>query len=363
MTRGDAHGENSKALLGIKRAYKLNLKELSEKLGLSQTTVSRALNGYPEVSEATRARVMNAAQQTGYKPNKAAQRLATGKAASIGLVMQSAPELGGDPHFAEFLSGLAEESVKHDFHFVMAPASPDDEVAALRRLIASGYVDAVFVAHVIDPDPRVELLKSSGMPYLMHGRLMGDEHDYPYLDVDNEGAFYTAAKLLLQLGHKRIALLNGMERFTFAIRRKNGLERALREAGLSLPNDYTQHSVMNDQMGLRGMEGFLALPEPPTAVLCASTALALGAVRAINKAGLKPGEDISLIAHDDVLSLLKPESFSVPLTTTRSSLRAAGVRVAQRLISTVKGGPKMAEQELWEAELIVRASTGPAPQR
>jgi LacI family transcriptional regulator len=339
----------------------VNLKQLSDRLGLSQTTVSRALNGYPEVSEATRERVLKAAQQTGYKPNKAAQRLATGKAKSIGLVMQSAPEIGGDPHFSEFLSGLAEEAVKHDFHFVMAPASPDDELNAIKRLIASGYVDAVFLAHVVDPDPRVDLLRSSSIPYLLHGRIMGDVHDYPYLDVDNEGAFYTAAKLLLQLGHKRFALLNGMERFTFAMRRKIGTEKALAEAGLALPPRWVQHSVMSDQAGFRAMERFLAGPDRPTAVLCASTALALGAVRAINKAGLKLGQDISLIAHDDVLSTLRPENFSVPLTTTRSSLRAAGARIGQRLISTLDGGSDLPEQELWEAELILRASTGPAP--
>lgn len=339
----------------------MNLKQLSDRLGLSQTTVSRALNGYPEVSEATRERVLKAAQQTGYKPNKAAQRLATGKAKSIGLVMQSAPEIGGDPHFSEFLGGLAEEAVKHDFHFVMAPASPDDEVNAIKRLIASGYVDAIFLAHIVDPDPRVELLRSSSIPYLLHGRIMGETHDYPYLDVDNEGAFYTAAKLLLQLGHKRFSLLNGMERFTFAMRRKIGLEKALDEAGLTLMPDLVHHSVMSDQAGFRAMERFLARPDRPTAVLCASTALALGAVRAINKAGLKLGSDISLIAHDDVLSTLRPENFSVPLTTTRSSLRAAGARIGQRLIGTLDGSGELPEQELWEAELIMRASTGPAP--
>jgi LacI family transcriptional regulator len=339
----------------------VNLKQLSEKLGLSQTTVSRALNGYPEVSEATRERVLKAAQQTGYKPNKAAQRLATGKAKSIGLVMQSALEIGSDPHFSEFLSGLAEEAVKYDFNFVMAPAAPDDEINAIKRLISSGYVDAIFLAHVVDPDPRVELLRSSSIPYLLHGRIMGDVHDYPYLDVDNEGAFYTAAKLLLQLGHRRFALLNGVERFTFAMRRKIGVEKALGEAGIALRPEMVQHSVMSDQAGFRGMERFLAQRERPTAVLCASTALALGAVRAINKAGLKLGHDISLIAHDDVLTTLRPESFSVPLTTTRSSLRAAGARIARRLISKLEGLDDMPFQELWETELIVRASTGPAP--
>ena len=111
----------------------MNLKQLSEMLGLSQTTVSRALNGYPEVNEATRERVLQAVKETGYRPNKAAQRLATGKAGSIGLVMPTAPGHQSDVHFGEFLAGLGEEAVRHDFHFVIMPADPDDEVTAHRH--------------------------------------------------------------------------------------------------------------------------------------------------------------------------------------------------------------------------------------
>ncbi len=339
----------------------MNLKQLSELLGLSQTTVSRALNGYPEVNEATRERVLRAVKETGYRPNKAAQRLATGKAGSIGLVMPTAPGHQSDVHFGEFLTGLGEEAVRHDFHFVIMPADPDDEVAALRRLAISGNVDALFVAYMRGHDPRLAMLKSLSMPFVVHGRSFGSEPDYPYLDIDNEGAFYDAARLLLQLGHTRFAMMNGPAHLDFAIRRRNGLIAALAERGLELPEDCTSQTVMTDEEGLIAMERFLQLPDRPTAILCSSTVLALGAIRAVNQAGLKLGEDISLIAHDDVLPLLKPENFSVPLTTTRSSLRAAGVRIAQRLIGTVKQAGPFPEQELWKTELIVRASTGPAP--
>jgi LacI family transcriptional regulator len=339
----------------------VNLKQLSELLGLSQTTVSRALNGYPEVNEATRERVLQAVKETGYRPNKAAQRLATGKAGSLGLVMPTAPGHPSDVHFGEFLAGLGEEAVRHDFHFVIMPSDPDDEVAALRRLAISGNVDALFVAYMRGNDPRLAMLKSLSMPFVVHGRSFGSEPDYPYLDIDNEAAFYDAAKLLLQLGHTRFALMNGPSPLDFAIRRKNGLASALQERGLELRDDCVSHSLMTDEQGLVAMEQFLQLPDRPTAILCSSTVLALGAIRAINQAGLRLGEDISLIAHDDVLPLLKPENFSVPLTTTRSSLRAAGARIAQRLIGTVKQSGEFPEQELWKVELIVRASTGPAP--
>jgi LacI family transcriptional regulator len=339
----------------------VNLKQLSQMLGLSQTTVSRALNGYPEVNQETRERVLKAVRETGYRPNKAAQRLATGKAGSIGLVMPTAPGHPSDVHFGEFLAGLGEEAVRHDFHFVITPADPEDEVGALRRLAVSGNVDALFVSYMRSHDPRLEMLKSLSMPFLVHGRSYGAEQDYPYLDIDNEGAFYDAARLLLQLGHKRFALMNGPAHLDFAIRRHSGVIAALAERGLALGERCVSYTTMTDEQGLVAMERFLELDERPTAILCSSTVLALGAVRAISQAGLRLGEDISLIAHDDVLPLLKPENFSVPLTTTRSSLRAAGLRIAERLIGRVKGALPYPEHELWKAELIVRASTGASP--
>jgi LacI family transcriptional regulator len=339
----------------------VNLKELSQMLGLSQTTISRALNGYPEVNKETRERVLQAARETGYRPNRAAQRLATGKAGSIGLIMPISPDHSSDMHFAEFQSGLAEASIVHDFHFVIMPSRAEDEEQAIRWLVASGSVDGYYLAYVRDRDPRITMAKSLSLPFIVHGRSFGLELDYPFLDVDNEGAFYDATRFLLQLGHQRFALLNGPSDLDFAHRRRLGTE-ALAEKGLLLDPRHTRHSFMGDEQGYRGMKEILASADRPTAVLCASTVLALGAVRAMNEVGLKLGTDVSLIAHDDELPLLKPENFSIPLTTTRSSLRAAGKRIGERLIAMInQSEPAAPEQELWKVELVVRASTGPAP--
>lgn len=339
----------------------MNLKQLSQILGLSQTTISRAINGYPEVNEETRRRILKVAEETGYRPNAAARRLATGKIGSIGLVMPTAPTHQSDVHFGEFLSGLAEVALQQDLHFVVVPTEPAREDEALRWLAASGSVDGLYLAYMRVNDPRIEMMQSLNLPFMVHGRSTGIDVDYPWMDVDNEQAFDDAASLLLQLGHRRLGLLNGPEGFDFTCRRKRGVEVALARYGLTLPESRVRHTVMNDENGFNGMEDFLSGPEHPTAVLCASTALALGAIRSLNQRGLKPGRDVSLIAHDDVLPLLKPENFSVPLTTTRSSLRAAGIRVAERLIERIRGIETTNRHELWKADLVVRASTGPAP--
>lgn len=339
----------------------MNLKQLSQLLGISQTTVSRALNGYPEVSAETRRRVMEAAEKTGYKPNAAAQRLATGKVGSIGLVMPIGVHHRSDVHYGEFLSGLGEEAARNGFHLVIMPTELEREEEALRGLSASGSVDGIYLAYMKRNDPRIGMMRSLSIPFLVHGRSWGLEENYPFLDVDNEGAFRDATGLLLQLGHKRIGILNGPEGYDFTYRRFLGVESALASHGLPLRPDFVRHGSMTDEEGYLGMEALLSQAERPTAVLCASTALALGAVRSLNERGLTPGRDVSLIAHDDVLPLLKPDNFSVPLTTTRSSLRAAGVRIGERLINQIKFNESRPQQELWKAELVVRASTGPAP--
>ena len=339
----------------------MNLKELSHLLGLSQTTISRALNGYPEVNEETRARVLKAAEETGYRPNRVARRLATGKAGSLGIIMPITPEQPVDIHFAEFQSGLADECLRHDFHFVIMPAEQEQEEQAIRNLVSSGSIDAYYLAYMRERDPRIAMAKSLPLPFIVHGRSLNLAEDYPYLDVDNEAAFFEAAQHLLDLGHRRFALLNGPSDLDFAKRRRMGVERALQTRGLALDPALVSSTVMTDGNGFQHMARFLEQQQRPTAVLCASTVLALGAVRAIRQAGLEVGTDISLIAHDDDLHLLRPEHFSTPLSTTRSSIRDAGRRVAERLIAAVNNEKISSNQkELWRAELILRASTAPA---
>ncbi len=152
--------------------------------------------------------------------------------------------------------------------------------------------------------------------------------------------------------------MNGPAELDFACRRRLGLEQSLQAHGLRLSPDLVSSTLMTDANGFQHMARFLEREDRPTAVLCASTVLALGAVRAIRQAGLDVGKDISVIAHDDDLLLLKPEHFSTPLTTTRSPIREAGRRVAERLIAAVKGEDIGApEREIW------RANSSYAPQQ
>ena len=339
----------------------MNLKQLSHMLALSQTTVSRALNGYPEVNEETRRRVADAARRHGYRPNPSARRLATGKAGAIGYVLPTGATVDIDPHFVEFLSGLGDYARSHGMDLVLSPADADDEETTYRRVVAGQHVDAVYISAPKFADPRVRLLQQLGLPYLVHGRTEGLEMDYPFMDIDNEGAFHDATRLMVELGHRRIALINGDPEETFAMMRERGTRKALEAAGLSLPPDRVRSLRMTDESGYVAARSLLAADDRPTAILCSSLIMSLGVFRAVRDLGLSIPRDISIIAHDDVFPWLKPENFSVPLATTRSSIRAAGARVAERLVARLNGAEQGAIGEIWPVELVVRGSVAAAP--
>ncbi|TIU29455.1 MAG: LacI family transcriptional regulator, partial [Mesorhizobium sp.] len=164
----------------------MNLKQLSHMLSLSQTTVSRALNGYPEVNEETRRRVMDAAKRHGYRPNPSARRLATGKTGMIGYVLPTGSSVDIDPHFVEFLSGLGDYARSHELDLVLSPADADDQETTYRRIVANRQVDAVYISSPRPADRRVALVSTLGIPFIVHGRSEGLDFDYPFTDIDNE---------------------------------------------------------------------------------------------------------------------------------------------------------------------------------
>lgn len=339
----------------------MRLKELASHLGLSQTTVSRALNGYPEVNEATRQRVLDAARRYDYRPNASARRLATGRSGAIGIVLPTDRNLLLDPHFVEFQAGLGERLMKDEIDIVLSPSRAGDEMATYRRMAVSSRVDAVILASPTVNDPRVALLTELGLPFVVHGRA-DSPIDHAWLDIDNEGAFHHATKHLLDLGHRRIGLINGETRQTFAIDRERGFRNALAAHGIPVDERLIAEGIMTDETGYRLTARFLAETPRPTALLVSSMMMSLGALRAIRSAGLALGSDISMIAHDDVIPFLNPDAMVPTMSTTRSSIRAAGTRVAELLMEIVADGRAPDTiHELWPVDLVIRGSTGPAP--
>lgn len=339
----------------------IKLKDLAEQLNLSPTTVSRALNGYPEVSERTRERVREAAARLNYRPNASAHRLATGRAGAIGAVLPTNRNLLVDPHFVEFLAGIGERLAEDEIDIVLSPAGTD-ELASYRRMAAGTRADLIILSAPSVDDPRIDLLGELDFPFLVHGR-SNRQVDHAWLDIDNAGAFEQATRYLLDLGHRRIALINGEARLVFARDREEGYRRALADRGQKPDARLIANGPMTDEVGYRAMERFLAGSERPSAIVVSSMMMAIGAFRAIRAAGLELGSDISMIAHDDVFPFINADRMVPPMSTTRSPIRAAGTRVAELAIELLTGRPAATIGELWPVDLIIRGSTGPAPAR
>ena len=340
----------------------MNLKELAARLGLSPTTVSRALNGYPEVNEATRERVIAAARRHDYHPNTRAIRLATGRAMAVGHVIPIATRHEiVNPVFADFIAGAGEVYTRNGHDMLLSIVPDDKEEATYRALKSKGNVDGVIVHAPRLDDPRIPLLHQIGLPFVVHGRATGATLPYSWLDVNNRRAFLRATEFLLDLGHARIGLINGLEFMDFAIRRRTGHLDALSARGIAPDPALMSSGEMTEISGFRAAQAMLSLPRPPTALLCSSMLSGMGARRAVESAGLIMGRDVSIIIHDDDLSYLK-NGEEVPIfTATRSSVREAGRLAAEMLLGLIARPDTGPQQRLLEAELIIGQSTGPAP--
>jgi len=337
----------------------MNLKELSKLIGMSQTTVSRALNGYPEVSEKTRLLVQTAAIEHNYHPNTRAQGLATGKSKMIGYVlpMSSQHEML-NPIFGDFLAGAAQTYSHKGYDSTLSLTDNDKEAEAYRDLHTKGSVDGVVVQAPRLNDPRIEILKELQLPFVVHGRVPGDLN-YPHVDVNNRRAFFHATEFLLDLGHRRIALINGNEHLDFAQRRRAGYEEALSSHGISPDTSLIFADEMTEDFGYRTMTNLLDSHNPPSAALVSSLIMAIGARWAIEEKGLRLGKDFSIVIHDDDLSYLKNGGTIPVFTATRSSVREAGRLCAEILIGCIENPSLHPQSIILEADLIVGKSTGP----
>ncbi|MPQ93741.1 LacI family DNA-binding transcriptional regulator [Thioclava sp. JE_KL1] len=341
----------------------MNLKTLALELGLSPTTVSRALNGYPEVSEATRRRVREAAEAANYHPNTQAKRLATGRAMAIGHIIPISDRHEiVNPVFADFIAGAGEVYARAGYDMVMTIVPDDSEARAYAELRSKGNVDGVLIHAPKVEDHRIAMLDTLGMPYVLHGRVSGSDSAFSWVDVNNKRAFERATNFLLDLGHRRIALINGIGEMDFARRRRRGYEAALKARDMAIDPALIVEGEMTEAQGHDAAREMLQWPDPPTAFLTASLLSAMGARRGIEEAGLVMGRDVSIVTHDDELGYLKNGTAEEPIfTATRSSVREAGRRCAALLIEQIESGDCRPRHELMEAVLVVGQSTGPVP--
>ncbi len=334
----------------------VSLKALAAHLGLTVSTVSRALNGYADISPSTRERVARAAQELGYRPNQTARRLSIGTPETIGYLMPRIPGSDAQPFVAQLIQGLGEAIKKRQWDLLVShAASATDELAQIDRLVRSGRVAGLVISRPLKNDPRIKLLQDLKCPFVVHGRTASSD-DYAWYDVDGDEAFVSAVNHLVSLGHDRIAFIGAPLQHAFAQDRLNGFERAITGNGLTLDRDLIQITDFSDDGGEIATGQLLELAEPPTAIVCVSDMVALGALSAIRRKGLRPGSDVSVVGYD---GLKIGEHSNPPLTSMAQPQSQAGRRLGDMLLAIIDGDDPTIHQELQRAQLVRRNTDGP----
>jgi len=332
------------------------LAQVAKKVGVSEATVSRVLNGKPGVSEATRQSVLTALDVLGYeRPTQ----LRGERARLVGLVL---PELQNPifPAFAEVIGGaLAQQGLTPVLCTqTKGGVSEPDYVDLLLQQQVSGVVFAGgLFAQADAPHEHYHRLAERKIPVVLVNASI-DGLDFPCVACDDAVAVEQAWRHLASLGHERIGMVLGPADHVPSRRKLEAARAAAKESGGELPEERVERSIFSLEGGQAAATRLLS--RGVTGIVCASDPLALGAIRAARRGGLKVPADVSVVGFDDSAFMTCTEP---PLTTVRQPIEAMGRAVVDLLGAQIQGTQANPGELLFEPELVVRGSTAPPPSR
>jgi LacI family transcriptional regulator len=340
----------------LRRTAGMNIQEFAALLKLSVSTVSKALNGREDVSPETRRRVLEAAERHGFSPDPAARRLRRQSSDTIAFVLSPPQTSFAHPFFLDMLMGVNEAMDNSGYQVIVASArSVETEIDVFKRLIERQRVDGLLFGRTRRQDERIAYLLERDIPFVAFGR-SETSSDYPFVDIDHHVVGRAGCARFIALGHRRIALVHAPEYLMFSHFEHEGYAEALRAARVKYDPSLCIETAISEEGGAEAARRLLALPDPPTAIVCGHDLIALGVMRGITETGRVPGRDVGVIGGDDhpIGRYVQPS-----LTTFSAETHRAGKRMAEMLLERLAGKPPQDLQELWAPELIVRASDGP----
>jgi len=334
----------------------MNIKELAKKLGLSITTVSRALGGYSDVSEKTRERVKKFANKYKYSPNPYASTLASGKAKTVGYVL---PIYGTNTstlnqgNFFQFISGMSEELLSESIQLqILFAKSEEEELKAYKKLITEHKIENIVLQNLKTKDRRIEILNKYKINYVAWGKTK-DKSNYSWVDLDNDKAIEVIINYLIKKNHTHIAYINISEKYNFANERKSSFLKNLKLNKINFnPNYYASVKLEEPEKSFEIIKKMLMKNKKISAIICSTEFSALSAIKACNYLNYKIGKDISIITFDGALVR---DLSSPPITAVSFPVKELGKRAINILLNKNKNKNLQVNYSA-ESEIIERGS-------
>jgi DNA-binding LacI/PurR family transcriptional regulator len=330
------------------------LEEVAARAGVGRGTVSRVVNGSPQVSERTRVRVMRAVDELGYVPNMAARALVTRRTGAIALVISEPEErIFGEPFFAGVVRGITTVVGEASRQLVLALVQTREQVDRLDTYLTPQHVDGVLMLSAHDADTLPGRIQGRGLPIVFCGR-PGQVGEMSYVDVDNTGGARDAVTHLISSGRGVVALIAGPQDMIAGRDRLDGYRQALAAAGREVDESLVEVGDFSEVSGATAMAALLERRPDIDAVFAASDLMALGALRVLREAGRSVPTDVALVGFDDgpLAAVANP-----PLTTVHQPMEQLGREMALMLLAQIStGGVAAPEQLVLDTSLVERAS-------
>jgi DNA-binding LacI/PurR family transcriptional regulator len=335
------------------------MRDIAREANVSRSTVSRVLAGVPTgfpVAERTRERIFKAAREMGYRPNPLARGLRGAPTMLLGLIVRDII----DPLDAAAIQAASVEAGNHDYNIVLGHVrGRADEGVELWRILEARHCDAIiFLGDLLErPDFAAEL-RDTNIPVVAVWHWTRSKM-IPTVNVDNRVGITAAVDHLQGLRHQRIAFVSD-RRMGEARQREDAYRAHVGRSEVGLRPDYIQDTSEEPRNADHALERLMGLSEPPTAIVCSTDVVAIGALQAAQRRGLRVPEDLSIVGFDDTLVA----TVSAPALTTVKQPVDEMIRTAVAILfQSLDGAGVPADQQhaVVEPSLIVRGSTGPAP--
>jgi LacI family transcriptional regulator len=337
----------------------VTIRDIAKKLNLSIAAVSRAMDGYPDISEETRQRVLQTAEEMGYVPNQAARQLRRNKAEAVGYILPSNTPRFADPFFTEFIAGLGDETARHPFDLLISIAPPGDQ--AEKRIYQSWVqgrkVDGFILTHLRVKDWRAEYLSQQGVAFTAL-ESVPDKRDFPRINIDRQGGIVHLIEHLAERGFRRIACIGGPSDLQSQAGQLEGYRQGLEAAGIPFNPSLLIISDLTSIGGFLATKRLLSITDPPDAIICINDETAFGVLSALREQGLQVGRDLAVAGFDGV----QVSKFTdPPLTSLDIPVYDIAIQLVQMLVAEITRQPLLERQVVLQPRLLIRESSGGNP--